>query len=77
MKSTTEIIEDRDNIVWWYDINVAIPAQEDYYTVKYEDGTQDEKPFRKQLSKGILGFMCERKITHWRRGTKIQDFEID
>lgn len=61
----------------WYDITIAKPAQEGYYTVKYEDGTTDEKPFRIRLRSGINGFMCEREITHWKLGTEPDDFPID
>jgi hypothetical protein len=38
-----------------------------YFKVKFEDGTEDEKPFRNRPSKNIFGFMSEKKVTHYKK----------
>lgn len=50
----------------WISVEQYLPGTENYYEVKFEDGTTDEKPFRIRYSKNILGFMTEKKVTHWR-----------
>jgi len=50
----------------WVSVIDALPTVEDYYEVKFEDGTEDEKPFRIRPKKNIRGFMTEKKVTHWR-----------
>lgn len=42
------------------------PEIEDYYLVRYENGQEDEKPFRNRPNKNIYGFMTERKVTYWK-----------
>jgi hypothetical protein len=49
----------------WIAVTDNLPTEEDYYHVKFEDGTEDEKPFRIRPSKNIHGFMTENKVTHW------------
>ena len=49
----------------WIDVLVCMPTIPDYYLVKYDDGTEDEKPFRFKPRKGIAWFMTEKKVTHW------------
>lgn len=51
--------------VKWISVNDMLPTKEGYYLVKFEDGTEDEKPFRNRPSKNILGFMTENIVTHW------------
>ena len=50
----------------WIRVEQYLPGKEDYYEVKFEDDTTDEKPFRIRYNKNILGFMTEKKVTHWR-----------
>jgi hypothetical protein len=49
----------------WIDVNDYLPEVEDYYKVKFKDGSEDEKPFRIRPKKNIYGFMTEKPITHW------------
>lgn len=53
----------------WVEYNVD-PMKEGYYDVKFEDGTEDEKPFRKREHLNIRGFMTTKKVTHWRDNGK-------
>lgn len=50
----------------WNDLTEKQPKKEGYYKVKYEDGTEDEKPFRIRPKQNIKGFMTMTKVTHWR-----------
>lgn len=50
----------------WIDIKDMQPEKERYYSVKYEDGTTDEKPFRIRPKQNIKGFMTMNKVTHWK-----------
>jgi hypothetical protein len=50
----------------WIAVFETLPEFEDYYEVKFKDGTTDEKPFRIRPSKNIKGFMTETEVTHWR-----------
>lgn len=50
----------------WIDVNSLLPTKEGYYRVIFEDGTEDEKPFRIRPKQNIYGFMTENKVTHWR-----------
>ena len=52
-------------IIEWVSVEQALPKKEDYYLVKFTDKTIDEKPFRIRPKKNILGFMTEKKVTHW------------
>jgi hypothetical protein len=49
----------------WINLNDEQPTEEGYYKVKFDDGTEDEKPWRIRPSKNILGFMTEKNVTHW------------
>lgn len=51
----------------WINVEVKLPDTEGYYSVKFEDGNTDEKPFRRRIENNINGFMSENKITHWRK----------
>jgi len=42
------------------------PTKEGYYKVMFENGIEDEKPFRIRLDKGIKGFMTENKVVAWK-----------
>lgn len=50
----------------WNDILLTQPKKEGYYRVKFEDGSEDEKPFRIRPKRNIYGFMTELKVTHWK-----------
>lgn len=50
----------------WISVKDELPNVEGYYKVKFEDGTEDEKPFRIRPSRNIHGFMTENKVSHWR-----------
>jgi hypothetical protein len=50
----------------WKDLNVEQPKKEGYYRVRFDDGTEDQKPWRIRPSRNILGFMTERNVTHWK-----------
>ncbi len=52
-------------VVNWISIHDRLPKKEDYYRVKFTDGTEDEKPFRNRPNRNILGFMTENIVTHW------------
>lgn len=56
MKKTTDWISTAD----------SLPEKEDYYEVKFKDGTIDEKPFRIRPKQNIRGFMTELEVAHWR-----------
>lgn len=49
----------------WISINEELPKKEGYYAVKFENGIEDEKPFRIRPKKNIFGFMSMENITHW------------
>lgn len=49
----------------WISVDERLPEIEGYYKVRFEDGTEDEKPFRIRPSKKIYGFMTMDKVTHW------------
>jgi len=50
----------------WISVKDKMPESEGYYEVMFEDGTEDEKPFRIRPNKNIKGFMTEQIVTHWR-----------
>lgn len=58
-----EIKEQKDE---WISVKDAWPRVEGYCRVKYEDGTEDQKPYRHRPGKGIRGFMSEKNVTHWK-----------
>lgn len=49
----------------WTSVSDALPTTEGYYKVRFDNGIEDEKPFRIRPSKNIHGFMTEDKVTHW------------
>ena len=49
----------------WISVTERLPTTEGYYKVKFENGEEDEKPFRIRPKKNILGFMTMDKVTHW------------
>jgi hypothetical protein len=49
----------------WVSVEDRLPENEDYYAVRFENGVEDEKPFRIRQEKNILGFMTTEKVTHW------------
>lgn len=51
----------------WISVKDSLPTKQDYYNVKYENGEEDQKPFRIRPEKNIFGFMTEQIVTHWRR----------
>lgn len=53
----------------WISVETRLPKKEGYYQVKFDDGTEDEKPFRIRPKKNIHGFMTEKKVTHWKPTT--------
>ncbi len=62
-------MENRENKNAWIPVKERLPEIERYYSVKFENGTEDEKPFRIRPSKNILGFMTMDKVTHWKELT--------
>jgi hypothetical protein len=50
----------------WKDLKVEQPQKEDYYRVKFEDGTEDHKPWRIRPKQNICGFMTMDNVTHWK-----------
>lgn len=71
-KNNNQINEELGNIskplltvVTWINIHDRLPKKEDYYRVKFTDGSEDEKPFRNRPNRNILGFMTENIVTHW------------
>lgn len=50
----------------WVKVTDKLPEKESYYKVRFENGVEDEKPFRIRPSKNIRGFMTEQKVTHWK-----------
>ncbi len=50
----------------WIKTTERLPEIEDYYTIKYENGEEDEKPFRIRPKKNIYGFMTENIVVYWR-----------
>lgn len=50
----------------WVAVTERLPDVEDYYRVRFENGIEDEKPFRIRPHKNIRGFMTEENVTHWR-----------
>lgn len=49
----------------WISVNDRLPETEAYYTVRFANGVEDEKPFRIRPAKNIHGFMTEETVTHW------------
>ena len=49
----------------WIPVTERLPETEDYYAVRFENGVEDEKPFRIRPKKNIFGFMTMWKVTHW------------
>ena len=49
----------------WIPVTERLPETEDYYAVRFENGVEDEKPFRIRPKKNIFGFMTMEKVTHW------------
>ena len=50
----------------WISVEDSLPEKEGYYTVKFKDGTEDEKPFRIRPNQNIKGFMTIDTVTHWK-----------
>ena len=50
----------------WISTSDKLPEIEMYYKVIFENGEEDEKPFRIRPSKNIYGFMSERKVIFWK-----------
>lgn len=61
----------------WVELSVITPSKEGYYDVRFNDGTEDSKPFRIRPTKSIFGFMTDKPVTHWRNNTDVQDYKID
>lgn len=51
----------------WISVIERLPEKEGYYNVRFEDGVEDEKPFRIRPKKNIFGFMTMKKVTHWKK----------
>lgn len=49
----------------WIPVEEKLPETEGYYKVKFDDGTEDEKPFRIRPKQNIHGFMTMDNVTHW------------
>lgn len=49
----------------WIPVSERLPETEGYYAVRFENGVEDEKPFRIRPKKNIFGFMTTDKVTHW------------
>jgi hypothetical protein len=54
----------------WVKVEDRLPEIEGYYKVKYDDGTEDEKPFRIRPRNNIHGFMTMNIVTHWMDSTQ-------
>lgn len=50
----------------WISVKDRLPEEEGYYQVKFENGVEDEKPFRIRPSKNIYGFMTMEKVIEWK-----------
>lgn len=50
----------------WINIEDKLPEKEGYYRVKFENGAEDEKPFRIRPKQNIRGFMTEKKVIQWK-----------
>ncbi len=50
----------------WISVHDSLPKKEGYYTVKYDDGSTDRKPFRIRPNSNILGFMTEKNVIAWK-----------
>jgi hypothetical protein len=50
----------------WIKVTDRLPNKEGYYSVKYDNGEVDQKPFRIKPSKNINGFMTMDKVIEWR-----------
>ncbi len=50
----------------WVDATISLPTTEGYYKVKFDDGTEDEKPFRIRPNQNIYGFMAEKNVIQWK-----------
>jgi hypothetical protein len=63
--------QDRDvERMKWVKVEDRLPEIEGYYKVKYDDGTEDEKPFRIRPRNNIHGFMTMNIVTHWMDSTQ-------
>jgi len=49
----------------WIPVTVRLPETEGYYAVRFENGVEDEKPFRIRPKRNIFGFMTMENVTHW------------
>jgi len=58
-------ISDVSGSYLWIPVTERLPETEDYYAVRFENGVEDEKPFRIRPKKNIFGFMTMEKVTHW------------
>jgi hypothetical protein len=58
-------ISDVSSSYLWIPVTERLPETEDYYAVRFENGIEDEKPFRIRPKKNIFGFMTMEKVTHW------------
>ncbi len=50
----------------WINVNDKLPEKEGYYSVKFKDGSTDQKPFRIRINKNIRGFMTEKEVISWK-----------
>lgn len=55
-----------NGVTEWISVNDRLPDSENYYDVKFENGEEDEKPFRIRPNQNILGFMTSQTVTHWK-----------
>ena len=53
----------------WISTKDRLPTEEGYYDIKYEDGEEDQKPFRIRPKKNIYGFMTMDNVAYWREYT--------
>lgn len=53
----------------WISVKDKLPNKESYYDVKFDDGTEDQKPYRIRPKQNIKGFMTEKNVTHWRKAS--------
>ena len=60
-----ETLNNADNPKLWIPVSERLPETEGYYAVRFENGVEDEKPFRIRPKKNIFGFMTTDKVTHW------------
>lgn len=50
----------------WINVTDRLPEKEGYYSVKYDNGEVDQKPFRIRPNKNIKGFMTMNNVIEWR-----------